>query len=317
VVVVVAALVVAGLGYAGVIDLPFFSKPLALQHSGIKVPVAARYIQAFTRVGFEHLYDMKTQDVAHTYLSEKEMKESGFLLGDKIIGRVLAHDKAPLKGFTEADFLPEGTREGIVAGVPLGKRSFVVQADQISGVHVLKVGDHVDILATLPVDLEKSFGHLGKNAMTPALAQSLTSMSGLPKRARVKPLVQDGVMVMALTTREVPLPGAQRNGKPQTKPVQEVAIAVAPAEVALLTEALAVHAEIFCVAHSGLPNDTPSITPGSTNQPQYRVVETISGSKRDILIFPKPNAGPQRPAGESETPPAAAQAKEKDTGGSD
>ena len=48
----------------------------------------------------------------------------------------------------------------------------------------------------------------------------------------------------------------------RTKPVQEIVIAIAPEEVAHLTEALAVGASVECVPRSGSPDDPKnSVTP--------------------------------------------------------
>ena len=70
----------------------------------------------------------------------------------KIIGRVMNHEKGPGYVFTEADFMPVGTRFGVVAGIPPGKRSFTVEASKISGIHGLQLGDRFDLVGTLPVD---------------------------------------------------------------------------------------------------------------------------------------------------------------------
>ena len=58
--------------------------------------------------------------------------------------------------------------------------------------------------------------------------------------------------------------------------------------MAALTEALAIHAEVNCVARSGRPDDpgTSSVTPGSPPAPKVRTLETIIGGKRQV-----PDAG--------------------------
>src|SRR6266550_4471959 len=48
-----------------------------------------------------------------------------------IIGRVLDGDKKPGYVFTDADFLPRGTREGLVAGIPAGKRAIRISAERV------------------------------------------------------------------------------------------------------------------------------------------------------------------------------------------
>ena len=81
----------------------------------------------------------------------------------------------------------------------------------------------------------------------------------------------------------------------RTKPIQEVVIAVDPEEIAPLTEALAIEANITCVARSGLPDDPgpASVTPsGPSPGDQVAVVERIVGGKREVMFVPKGAVGP-------------------------
>jgi hypothetical protein len=75
-----------------------------------------------------------------------------------VIGRVLDHDKEPGYVFTEADFLPPGTREGITAGIPAGKRAVRISADKVDGLYGLHAGDRFDLLATMPIEASRSSG---------------------------------------------------------------------------------------------------------------------------------------------------------------
>lgn len=307
VVVVVAgsAGVLAILAAVGVIDVPFLRKaPVVAAKTkqppppgSVPVILAPRPIPAFTQVTRDHLLDVKTLDFVVMYLPAETVAKSGLLPFDKITGRVLAVPKTPGFGFTEKDFLPIGTRPGIVAGIPAGKRSFVLQSDRITGIQALQMGDHLDVLATLPVDFDKMLEKHMKNGMPLFIAESqLSSGSYLPRRAGVKSLVQNGVVVQPVTTREVPVPNAPLgpHGETKKRVVQEVTIAIEPTEVAPLTEALAVHAEIFCVAHSGLPGDAPKTTPGSNPSPRINATEIITGNKREVLIFTTPGGPPKR-----------------------
>ena len=69
-----------------------------------------------------------------------------------MIGRVVNHEKQANYAFRETDFLPPGTRPGMVAGIPPGKRSYTLEVTKIKGIQSLKAGDRFDLLATLPVD---------------------------------------------------------------------------------------------------------------------------------------------------------------------
>ncbi len=68
--------------------------------------------------------------------------------------------------------------------------------------------------------------------------------------------------------------------------VLDITIAIDPKEEAPLTEAVAVGGQVFCVAHTGLPNELPRLTPGFMPLTPVLVVETIVGGKRDLKVFP-------------------------------
>ena len=70
----------------------------------------------------------------------------------------MAHDKAPGFVFTERDFLPKGTLPGLVAGIPPGKRALTLDAGKLRGIDLLQIGDHLDLLAAVPVDRLQSTG---------------------------------------------------------------------------------------------------------------------------------------------------------------
>src|SRR5439155_24415071 len=122
---------------------------------GVPIPLTVQPVPAFTQVTREHVMDPKTLDLVITYLPPQSVASTGLLTFDKIIGRVLKSEKAAGYGFTERDFFPPGTRPGVVAGVPSGKKAFVLQADKIGGVHGLRGGDDIDVLATLAIEPDR------------------------------------------------------------------------------------------------------------------------------------------------------------------
>ncbi len=157
----------------------------------------------------------------------------------------------------ESDFLPEGSRPGVVGGIPQGKRAITLDAGKLKGVHELSEGDHVDLLASIPVDMpgagHANSGRFGTNVMaTPDVAL-------LPKRSLVKPLVQDGVVVTPVKIRNVPTTSSSltQGTSVHSMPVQEIVLAVEPEEVAPLAEAMDLKYEITCVARSGRPASLP------------------------------------------------------------
>lgn len=304
-----AALVLVGFGTVaslwalGVVEVPFFKKHAArpsVQPSGIPVPLSARPIPAYTLLTREHFINPQTGQLELQYFPAAAAKEYGFITDlSQMIGRgrVLRRDKAPGYAFTERDFFPEHTRPGLVAGVPPDKRAFVLHADNITGIHGLQIGDHFDMVATLPVDVDKTLPKSQMGDLQNALALERMSGAHLPKRASSKVLVQNGVIILPVAVREIPLSSPSSNNpndKGKTKPVQEATIAVDPNEVTLLSEAMAVHAEFICVARSGRPEDRgTSMTRSSYASPNLHIVETIAGGKRRLLAFPKAGGGPE------------------------
>jgi hypothetical protein len=244
-----------------------------------------------------------------------------------IWGRVLDHDKPAGFVFTERDFLPRGTREGIVAGIPAGKRAIRVEADKVEGLFGLRPGDRFDLVATLPIDTSRggagqAFNVGGVYGQQMALQARLSNWQ---KQATVRVMVQNGVVVQPMTTRQVPVFSRTltQGGITRMRPIQEIVIAVDPDEVAKLTEAIAVEAKISTVPRSGRPDDpvnsvTPDLQPVSpftgpgtapgpirtasastsdstqdaalgppTAPAGFSMVETISGSKRELTAVPR------------------------------
>ncbi|MCI0682418.1 MAG: hypothetical protein L0Y71_09955 [Gemmataceae bacterium] len=282
------------------VELPFLSrKAAAPQPSGFPLPVLAQSLPAYTKVTIEHFIDPRTRDFSVRYVSSKEEAEKlGFITDKKeILNRVLTRDKAAGYPFLEKDLYPKDTRAGLVAGIPAGKRAFVLAADKVQGIHGLKLGDRFDLLASVPFDMDKAFAKL-KLVGTPAPAHS-------GKGARVRVLVQDGAIVLPVAIREIPT-GPAKGGKAPTKVVQEATIAVDPDEVAPLHEALAIQATLMCVARSGRTEEESmkTLTPGSPPPPPLHAMEVISGAKRQTLVFPVAGKGPQELAPEP-MPPAA------------
>jgi hypothetical protein len=243
-------------------------------------------------------------------LSDTTSIGGALLKANDIIGRVLKIDKTAFVAFSEENFYPKGTREGITGGVPQGKRAYRLDAAEISGFHGLKAGDHFDLLASVPLDLA------GKNRSgrkgTGLVVSGASAELGMTQQAAVRPLIQDGVVVSPVTTRDVPvLSRTLTSSQVQTKPVQEIVIAVDPEEVAHLSQAVSLAYKLTVVARSGRATDaegakkSPSAakegtrsaprptsaskkdeTPGLNPLENVRYVEVLRGDKVEVLVVP-------------------------------
>jgi Flp pilus assembly protein CpaB len=224
------------------------------------VPVAAARLPAYTELQLEHLVDPQTGALAAVYLPEGSILESTIVRPDALLGRVLAAEKPPGRVFTEDDFLPPGTRPGLVAGIPPGMRAMRVEANAVGGLVGLAAGDRFDVVASFPAGARAGGG--GRGAA----------------QARVQTVVSDGVVVQPLATRAVP---AARDAQV----VQEIVIAVAPEEVPQLAEALAVDARLDCVPRSGRPGEAAD---GEARAPSgSHVIDRIDGSRRELVAVPR------------------------------
>jgi Flp pilus assembly protein CpaB len=298
---VVAAAAVALL--AGVVDFSGLRRSEPTTAGLIAVPTPAMRIPAYTRVRRDHLWDARGGQLAVLYLPPAAVtKEMLVDIGD-VIGRVLESDKEPGYVFTEADFLPRGTREGIVAGIPAGKRAIRLSADTVSGLTGLHPGDRFDIMATMPIAASgngRAFNFAGPYSQELALQAQLSNWD---KQATVRVIVQNAVIVEPITTRGVA--AVTEGSATRARPVQEAVIAIDPDEVALLTEAMAVNATLTGVPRSGRPDDppnsrTPDLRPvspftlpgtsgGEGDSDSLAIVETITGTTAPSLTaVPRP-----------------------------
>lgn len=280
-----------GLVVAGIIELPFLKAREPSRVGMVQVVMSGVPIPAYTQLNRDHLINPQTKQAATFWLANEQVPPGVKIELSEVAGRVLKRDKPAGYFFTEDDFLPRGTRPGLVAGVPAGKRSITLDATKVMGVAGLKVGDRFDIIASIAFDERPS----GRTIGVPGYASSLGEKQ---KRARVKVVVENGEVVLPVYLRAVPSTSHSLTSGSQTsaKPVQELVIAVDPREVPRLAEALAVAADLTAVARSGLPDDKlrassvvvdeAADVDAPAPRPQFKVIETIVGKKRTQVEVP-------------------------------
>jgi Flp pilus assembly protein CpaB len=288
-------------------------KPWTPPVGKVAVPVSGRTVAAYSKVNRDDLWDAKNQKWMVAYVDPSSLQGDDAFVSDagKIFGRVLAREKSKGYAFRESDFLPEGTRPGLVAGIPAGYRGVRIELSKVRGLYGLQPGDHFDLISTIPVandasqDLRKMGGAYGDRLAIEA------SFANVSKQATVRVVVQAGLVVTPVTTVEIPVTMASltQGNRVNSKPLQEVVIAVHPEEVAPLTEAMAVDADLAVVPRSGRPDDpkdskTPELHPrnpftagdGKEGPAALKFVETIGGTNRELV--PVPTSGDSK-----ETPP--------------
>ena len=312
---------VALLGATKVIDLGKLAfwreKEKPIPANWVAIPRCARPIERYTKVTAEYLTNPLTGGWFVTYVPPDKVPAGVIRDPKQILFRVTAYEKKAGLFFSEADFLPVGTQPGIVGGIPLGKRAITLDASKLKGVYDLKEGDHVDLLASTPVDMpgagRSNSGRLGTSVVGSPNIDLL-----LPKQSYVRPLVQDGVVVTPEHTRYVPISSStlMQGATTRTIPMQEVVLAVEPEEVARLAEAMDLKYEITCVARSGRPASATSpaahpsvdkhpkgdtstknrvamdITPGLNPMAPIRFMEVMIGPQRQFVLFTGPGHSP-------------------------
>jgi Flp pilus assembly protein CpaB len=282
----------------GKIDLPFLSRGEQVPPGSVVVFVSGKTIPAYTKLTREDIWDSKKSRMAFMYVPQEQAAAHQMITDyEQIIGRVLNHEKPEGYGFTEKDFLPKGTRAGLAGAIPPGKRSMLIEVSKISGLYGLKVGDHIDLVATIPVEMPKG----GMAGRFNSGLQVQTQMASMQKLANVRILAQDAVMLTPVTRRQKPVVSKSISQGTLVKnvPVEEVVIAVDPGEVAPVTQALATDVDVMCVVRSGRPGDpeADTETPGSDPLADLTTIDTLSGGKREYITLPQHNSGANSAAG--------------------
>lgn len=237
--------------------------------SDVPLILAARPLSALSKVTQEDLTDPKTGRLSVIWVAPGEVDSKWLQLPSDVLGRVLARDKTAGQLFTDDDFLPEGTREGVAGGVPAGKMAIVVDTSRIRGLHVLQFGNRFDLLAGVPVDVQNRLPYLAGGTGN---ANSEKLLASLKKQSTVHVLVQNGSFVTRAAGRS------------------EATLAIDPDEVSRLTKALTSGTDLICVARSSLDKDDGSlfITPDEDPFKRVTVIETMKGKSRSTELFLQP-----------------------------
>ncbi|MFT7464059.1 MAG: hypothetical protein ACI9EF_002408 [Pseudohongiellaceae bacterium] len=317
---IVLAAIVLGLGVDasddGRVYLPWPGGGFVLQvfgdpeepvsHEGlIAVPMSARRIAAYSQVRREDIWDVETSSPKVAWLPAATIEAAGIESSlQSVIGRVLAGEKSMGYVFTAGDFLPEGTRPGLVAGIPMGKRALRINLSEVNGLVGLSPGDHFDLLATVPLDESIGFSDSLFSGPFAEQMKMQAALGNLNRQASVRLLVDNGVIVSPLENRMVPVTSTSLTGgtTTRTRPVQELVIAISPEEVPRLVESLGLELKILCVPRTGLPEAaggdgvTPSSEPSfpfwapfgsGDGEGSMSLIETIDGDQRTLRPVPR------------------------------
>jgi Flp pilus assembly protein CpaB len=310
-------LVIAGVGVlailhlTGVYRLPVFTKAEAedseqrrvLPEGMVLVPVAAHPLAAYAQVQGSDLFVSNRQAWAEVPLPRERVVETGILADRKeIIGRVLKKEKAAGRVFTEGDFFPEGTRPGLTAGIPPGKRAVRIEANRIQGIHGLARGDLVDLVYSFPIDSRET-----RRSELPVIVgvrgaemEMRHRLANPEKQSTVRIAARGALIVEPISMRDVPTVSSSLVGGAltRTRSVQEVIFAMMPEEAVTLTAALESGATVRAFPRSGRSDDpgtseTPEREPPNPyaseggELPGVKVMEVIDGDEKKVIAVPE------------------------------
>lgn len=280
---------------------------IELQPGQVLAPVPVETVPAFTALRDEHFIRIgPNNDLSLSQRAVNADAKPDVITDPRmLIGRVLRFDKSAGYPIGESDLLPPGTRPGIVAGVPIGKRAMIVDADRLEGARALNRGDRFDLIAALTP--EKRRRVLG-SAARPAPPAPSAAVTELPGATVAEPevetpatelllIAEGGTVIRPVSVRDVPRGTRSAAGVPlQTEVREEFTIAIAPEEVVRLTRALAEGAQIILVARTGLPGESDELAgrieifdEAATEEPApapRRTLETLRGADREIVVIP-------------------------------
>lgn len=237
----------------------------------VAVPLSARSLDAYVAVQRDDLYNPQTKSFAVTWVDAEKAKQAGFITEfTAIVGRVMAREKTPGYAFTEADFMPKGTRPGPAAAIESGMRGVWIEPDQVQGLDSLRRGDRFDLMATAKVSARGA----GSDARTLAPDAAAAAADRKAWETSKRLLVANGKVVVPL-----PQDAQKRKGK-------KIFVQVSEGEVGPLSDALTVNAEIVVFLRSGQPGAGESALPEPPRAPQMDTIEVIQGGKSTLVPVP-------------------------------
>jgi Flp pilus assembly protein CpaB len=264
----------------------------------VAAPVAVRFVPAYTEIVHDDLYDVRTRDLRFAFLTPEDVKSQNIIVdATELFGRVVERDRALGQFFRQEDLAPRGTPPGLTAGVPFGKRAFAIAADKLVGSAALRRGDHLDLLASIPLSFEKP--SQGGAGWLPSGGVDAASLH-MEKQAEIHVVVHDAVVVAPVATSKSPSsPGipASKEAEMPDHSAEELVLAVSVDEVAKLAEAVSLALKLTVASRSGVVVDpaVPPVADRPTTQEkpitEFRplarlgMIETMNGAKRETYLY--------------------------------
>ena len=239
-------------------------------------PRAIRNIPAFTAVSLEHLIDMQTQQPLVAWLKPEEAEARGLLPTKAVVGRVVKAEKRAGYGFTEGDFLPEGSPASRTAAIPPGMHGVSITANQIPTLRGLKANDRFVLVAA--ADPYSAKTPKGTQVDPSVMAQSAEDKAF---RAMTRRIVEGGVVIQRMPDSK------------NMSPKDEAFVAVPDAQYDQLLSALNNGIEITAMAESTNPLVQVVPLPEPQKAEPVERLTIQNGDVSETIVLPK-GGGPDR-----------------------
>ena len=260
-IVFVLLFVVTGGIVASLWGLGFFGTEIS-REGMLAYPALARPVPAYSAISREDLLHPETGELHVVWLQETSISESMIRDLRLVVGRVAKKDISPGIVLTEGVLFPQGTRPGLAAGIPPGKRALSVDVEKIEGLGLLRQGDDFDLFVSFPKtkDDDASKNQVEYASLIGGIKPPKSRTGSIAQRRGVHRIAQGARMVLLTRGTETSTAGQQglvvdaQSRRKQS--VVRATIAIDPEESSILTEVLSLDdAVAYCVAHSGHPDD--------------------------------------------------------------
>ncbi|MEM8669867.1 MAG: hypothetical protein AAGG48_20240 [Planctomycetota bacterium] len=267
---IIPALMIGGtaIGLIGLASLTvawsmgFFDGEEPIDRTGqLAFPALSRPVSAFEPITREDLLDAQ-QQLNIIWMPESVADVASRDIGE-LIGRVLKHDKSAGMVLTRYDFMPEGTKPGVSAGIPPGKFAVTIPSNDIPGLGQLRNGDRFDLMVALQEqegDRQTTVGNSEPAAVFGGVKPPSLRVGQLSRRHGVKRLVTGGHLVTLSRGKERSVRGSSgltvkpSTSRTSTTPVTYAEIAIDEEEIGPLTEAISLNTPMTCIVRSGHPD---------------------------------------------------------------
>ncbi len=180
------------------------------------VVMSAMPMEPGERIVSSKLWNPEQGTFNHQYLDKDLGKDREYLtLPQEVVGRVLARPKAANQTYTEGDFLPKGSPEGVLGLIPDGLEIVPLDPKKIKGIELLGFRDRFDLRAMVEADesVKKAATEILKNRSYASESERMRLSAitqGPTKRTQVQngmvirqPKEKNGVVVVALHPDDV------------------------------------------------------------------------------------------------------------------